>query len=292
MLSIDVGFGNTKIFNGKKLSAFPSVYYRRKPNEGQPDYSRDTVIELDGDSYYVGMSAFKKGGSSPFEKRNMFRHKLFVLTAICSVTKGDFEDKVVLGLPIVDYESMAPELEALAGEYDVVFNEEKRHINITEISVYRQGEAVFKYLQKQDKAVDKQVVAIVDVGQKTVDVAWFDDGYYDYDKSGSFSNLGCMSAYVDIAKALSAIDYPVEPINVRKYLSKVPAESEKAFEFMSNAILEKLGNLEWNYNILDRIVLVGGGASFIKKYMPAQEKVEVMDNGAYANVRSFYECEA
>ena len=292
MISIDVGYGNVKIYDGNALSAFPSVYYKCKPNETSPSNDADMIIKIDGDNYHVGMSALKLGGNAPFDKKDIFRHKVFVLTAICKTTEGDFDDDIALGLPIVDYPSMSGELTQLAGSYDVVFNGANRHINIKAVSVFKQSEAVYQFLRKQDQNIDSEVVGIVDIGQKTVDVAWFDESFYNDDRSGSFVNLGCLSAYTDIAKAVATeLDIDVEPYAVRKYISKVPKASEAAFSFMAESIIERLKNRRWNFKELDKIVLIGGGADFISKYMPEQEKVTVIDGGVYANARSYYECE-
>lgn len=292
MISIDVGYGNVKIYDGKVLSAFPSVYYKCKPNEETASNAADMVIRLDGANYHVGMSALKLGGNAPFDKKDIFRHKVFVLTAICKTVEGDFDDDVALGLPIIDYPSMSGELEKLAGAYDVTFNGVNRHINIKSVSVFKQSEAVYQFLRKQDSNIDKEVVGIVDIGQKTIDVAWFDESFYNADRSGSFVNLGCLSAYTDIAKAVAnELDIDVEPYAVRKYIEKVPKASEAAFSFMADSIIERLKNRRWNFKELDKIVLIGGGADFISKYMPEQDKVTVIDGGVYANARSYYECE-
>lgn len=299
MISIDVGFGNTKVYDGETLNVFPSIYYRAKADEAVND-SRDMLLELDNEKYHVGITALHKGGESQMERHNLLRHKLFILSAICATTKGDFSDKVLLGLPISDMASMKSEVEKLKGTYYVIFNGKTQEINITDIKVFPQSEAVYSLLERQNENIRDEVVGIIDVGQKTVDLAYYNYGTLDDDRCGSLTKLGCKSAYLDIQKALNRVcDIDTEWYLVSKFLNRPAIEKDKnrAFEDMADKILSATSNLGWNYHEIDNVYLIGGGSSyiepFVKKYVKnltgADDKVVIPSNPVFANVRSYYE---
>ena len=151
MLSIDVGFGNVKICDGETFNAFPAVYYECKGNyKHDKSDPNDLLMELDGIKYHIGQTAINNDGVSVMNRGDMFRHKLFILSAICVATEGDFEDEVLLGLPISDFEAVEADLKKLKGEYDVVFNDKKRHIKITKVRVFYQGKAVYEVVKDED----------------------------------------------------------------------------------------------------------------------------------------------
>lgn len=301
MISIDVGFGNTKVYDGETLNVFPSIYYRAKAAEAVND-PRDMLLEMDDEKYHVGITALHKGGESQMERHNLLRHKLFILSAICATTRGDFSDKVLLGLPISDMETMKESVEGLKGAYHVVFNGEPREINITTIKVYPQSEAVYNLLERQDENIRDKAIGIIDVGQKTVDLAYYNYGTLDDDRCGSLTKLGCKSAYLDIQKALNRVcDIDTEWYLVSKFLNREAIEEDKnrAFEDMARKILSATSNLGWNYHELDAVYLIGGGSSYIEPFVKEHvkiligksDKVIIPSNPVFANVRSYYEGE-
>lgn len=290
MISVDVGYGNTKAFDGKRELGFPSIYYACNDDYTLRDNS-DMLLELDGQKYFVGMSALKMAGESPFDKEDMLRHKIFMLTAICKMTDGDFSDKVLLGLPIGDYVRMKPALEKLKGKYNVVYNGEERSIDVTSITVYAQSEAFYNLLCRQDPSVKKDIVGIIDIGQKTVDVAYFDEGTYVADRSGSF-DLGVINAYQDIAEAVSTkLGFEIEDYRARKYIKKVPDDSERAFSTIATGIKNRIYRKHWNFKELDRLYIIGGGTEYIEKYF-SDAPYKKFNDAVFANARSYMEGES
>lgn len=292
MLSVDVGYGNVKICDGETFNAFPAVYYEVKGSykldQSDPN---DLLMELDGVKYHVGQTAINNDGVSVMNRGDMFRHKLFILSAICVATKGDFEDEVLLGLPISDYEAVEEDLKKLKGEYDVKFNEKERHIKITGVRVFYQGKAVYEVVKDENPNLKDEQVAIIDVGQKTVDFAWFKFGSYVPAKSGSMVDLGCYSAYTDICDMLNnEFGLDLKFYDAPHYSKRLPKEQvEKVYERMASDIIKGLTNKGWSsFELLDHVYVIGGGADFIAKYLPRQEIVEVIDDPAFANAWGYF----
>ena len=290
MLSIDVGYGNVKICDGENFNAFPAVYYQCKSSYVPDEDPNDLLIEVDGIKYHIGMTAVANNGVSVMDRGDMLHHKLFILTAICVASKGDFEDEVLLGLPIQDFQSIKEELKKLQGEYDVVFNGSKRHINITGVRVFQQGKAVYEVIKDENDKIRREQVGIIDVGQKTVDFAWFKFGIYVPDKSGSLVDLGCYSAYTDIVNVLNDKEgLELKFYDAPHYADRVPKEAEAAYKRMADDIVAGLTNKGWgDFALLDHIYVIGGGANLIAKYLPRQERIVVMEEPAFANAWGYF----
>lgn len=290
MLSIDVGFGNVKSYDGESIGAFPSVYMKAPDSYVPLTDPDEQLLELDGEKYHVGFTALKIGGLSPFNREDMLRHKIFMLTAICEMIDGkEFSDKIALGLPISDYSVMKKHLEQLKGEYDVVYNGRKVHINIKGISVYAQSEAVYELVTKDDTKAKEKIIGIVDIGQKTVDFAYFNEGRYVEDRSGSIEQ-GVINAYQSIAKAVNEkLGFEIKPFRAKKYIEKVPDDSTAAFEKVASLVKDELFMRHWNFNEMDSLYIVGGGTSYIAPYFKdAPYKPLDEQTAVFANAYGYY----
>lgn len=291
MLSIDVGFGNTKVYDGENVFGFPSVYMEANKDYQLKTDPNEKLLELDGVLYHVGRTALNKDGLAPFDREDILRHKIFMLTAICSATKGkDFSDEVALGLPIGDFSAIFSELKKLKGTYDVKYNEKKVHIEVTKVKVFKQSEAIFNLLKKENKSLTDRVVGIIDVGQKTVDFAYFVDGSYVEKRSGSMEQ-GVINAYQDIADAVNTkLGFEVEDYKAKKYIPKVQDDADKAFEKLSEAIRNRLKRKKWNFEEIEDVYVVGGGASYISPFFKdtAYKPLDEM-KAVFANAYGYYE---
>lgn len=290
MLSIDVGFGNVKIYDGTDVAAFPSVYKETTADHIPSTDPDDQLLELDGVKYHVGTTALKMAGIAPFNKEDMLRHKIFMLTAICASTEGaDFSDSVALGLPIGDYVFMADKLKKLKGKYEVKYNGKKCVIDVKKITVYAQSEAVYKLIAADTPAVKEEIIGIVDIGQKTVDFAYFDEGTFIKERSGSIEQ-GVINAYQSIASAVEEkLGFEIADYKAKKYIKKVPEDAQKAFSDMANIIKDRLFRKHWNFKEMDAVYIVGGGAGYVKEFFqdaPYRELDEL--TAVFANAYGYY----
>ena len=293
MLSIDVGFGNVKVFDGEEIAAFPSVY-KKTTGDYDPKTNPDAqILELDGVKYRVGMSALKLQGTSPFDKQDLFRHKIFILAGICEATESkNFSGDIALGLPIIDYKFMSNKLKKLKGYYEVKYNGKKVKIEINKISVYNQSEVVYKLLAQKNGGINDKIVGIVDIGQKTVDFTYFDGGEYSEERSGSIE-YGVIDAYKSIATAVAdKLGFSIPPYRARKFIDKVPEDAQEAFSTLAKEIRDNLVMYGWNFNYLDEVYFVGGGSFFAVPFfqdLPCKELDE--ETAVFANAYGYYEAE-
>lgn len=301
MISIDVGYGNVKVYCKGKAVSFPSIYKHCRDERYIPSNKDDMLLELEGTSYHVGMTALHKNGESVFDKTDFLRHKIFVLTAICRSVEGDYEGEVALGLPVGDMKALTPMLHKLEGTHQVKYNGLSKTISITKVNVFAQSEAVKDLLAKADDSVNEEIIGIIDIGQKTVDFVWFENGSYVDERSDSI-NFGVYNAYTEISKSLvTNVDLSIEPYKVRAALErekkraeksdgskKVLRDAKRAFEDLAISIRSRLNGRQWNFGELDRLYLIGGGAYQLAEYFEDAPLVE-FDHPEFANARAFYE---
>lgn len=289
MLSIDVGYGNTKAYNGSDRVIFPSVYKRRGVGY-YPKNDNIRTIELDGVTYDVGRYAYIREGCSPFNREDMFRYKIFILYAICEITNAKgFSGEVAMGLPIGDYIPMGDKVKKLTGKYTVRYNDKECSIDITKIIVYEQSKVVYKLLKKSEASIKNNTIGIIDIGQKNLGFAYYQKGKYIREWSGSMA-YGVIDAYHYIEKALQekagiyVIDY-----SVMDYVKHVPEEAQKAFSDLATMIKDRLIRRHWDFAKMD-IYIIGGGTSYVAPYFK-NAKYTLLDGemAIFANAYAYYE---
>ena len=298
MISIDVGYGNTKYYMDGAAGCFPSIY-KIHGGSYSPKSQEDMLLELNGQKYLIGETALNKDGEASFDKESLLRHQLFVLASICKATEGDYEGDIVVGLPIGDMQKLSPMLLKLKGKYEVKFNGKDRAINIKKVKVLAQGEAIIQLL-KEEVPVSDEVIGIIDIGQKTVDFAWCRYGSYVEERSGSV-NFGMYNAWTEIASSMArnfGIEEP-EQYMVRKDLERfrrkkrkgieaVEADVEFNFKELAQSIKNRLFSRHWNFNELDRLYVVGGGAYLLREFF-SDAPLQEFDHPEHANSIAFYE---
>lgn len=298
MISIDVGYGNTKYYMDGTAGCFPSIYKVYNGNSYNPRTPEDMLLELDGQKYLIGETALNKDGEASFDKESLLRHQLFVLASICKATEN-YKGSIVVGLPIGDMQKLSPMLLKLKGKYEVKFNGKDRAIDIQKVKVLAQGEAII-HLLKAEVPVSDEVIGIIDIGQKTVDFAWFRYGSYVEERSGSV-NFGMYNAWTEIASSMArnfGIEEP-EQYMVRKDLDRFRRTKRKGIEAveadvqfnlkeLAQSIRNRLLSRHWNFNELDRLYVVGGGAYLLREFF-SDAPLQEFDHPEHANSIAFYE---
>lgn len=296
VIGIDVGYGQTKAFTDENQHCvFPSVYLQTD-DEYKKSPAKDSIyINIDGKNYYVGKAAVRKEGLAVFDKQDMFRHKLFILTAIAKLD-CNYSGRIALGLPIGDVKELSNKLTSLKGKYVFKFNNVQCNVEITDVSVYPQGETVIHELAAFEEDVENQILGIVDIGQKTVDVAYYNSLELVPRRSRTYDEMGCNYIYQDIAvEASEKLGLELKEYQVQDRIDKrndINDIADKHFEKFATLIDSELRRLGWNYKTLDRIILVGGGANLVAQYlvkMITDCKVETHQNAVFANACGFFE---
>lgn len=293
MLGVDIGFGYTKVYPGNMV--FPSVIsHWRQPKmaTSKPQAPDDLIIGINGESYVVGRLALKQGAPGTFDKYNFDRHKVCLLAGIAS-KRPSYNGPIAVGLPISDLHNSTEPFKKMAGRYKIDFKGASTEINITEVYTYPQGATIFADLTLNDMGMEKDQswsdkrIGIIDIGEKTANFCWIDRGEYIDSYSGSL-DMGMHKAYTRLSELLVRRDIVVPPHIVVDYLYRLdPKEIDQEYRFLANEIIDGISGW-WNYKMLDKIFIAGGGSDKLFAYMKERINCELIGDPRFANARSFY----
>jgi len=293
MIGIDVGFGFTKV--SPKEIMFPSVfsevtYASSLQNSGS--LIDHIELELDGKTYLVGNKAQLENGSGSFSADNMLRHKICILTAI-ALTRGDFLGSIVLGLPVSDM-GRKKAMQDLVGIYNIKLSGEEHIIDITKINIVPQGAAAyFDLLLDNDGKIANDLgtkkIALIDVGEKTVDFVCIDKNRFVNELSGSL-NLGMNTAYLRLIKAIQTeLGITTLPSKAKQYADRVSTTSTE-YRKLSAEILNNVSAWWPSLNDFSAIYITGGGGETLGKYFKEKIKCEIVKGGQFSNARGYQKC--
>lgn len=319
-ISIDVGFGFTKVKFKKKLESFPSVVGSVRETDlnflndqygVQEDYMvsiKESGIEK---SYYVGNLAMINRVERNWNADRTIDDdilKTLVLTAIAAV-KASGELEVSVGLPIAIYNEQRDRVESIlyGVEAEVSLNSEKhKKIKISKVNVLVQGLGACIDLITTKQENLPNFFAVIDVGYRTVDylvVKMTSKGQTIVGRfSGTLSEEGMNVAfnlaieklkakgikisYADFEKAVINQEYEVfhkdGKINIKD-------DVQEEFKMLAERIKDKL-NVKWKEisEELAKVFITGGGSrdlfSYLNKYYT---NAELQESSQYANVSGY-----
>lgn len=293
MLGIDIGFGYTKVYPGNMV--FPSVispWRQPKMDSNKPLGADDMILGINGEYFTVGKLALKQGAPGTFDKYNYDRHKVCLIAGVAS-KRPSYNGPVAIGLPISDLYNSTEPFKKMAGRYKIEYRGASTEINITEVLTYPQGATIFADLTLNDMGMQKdhswseKRVGIIDVGEKTANFCWIDQGEYIDSYSGSL-DLGMHKAYTRLADLLVRRDIVVPPHIVPDYLSRLdPKEIDEEYKNLANEIIDGVSGW-WNYRMLDKVIVAGGGSDKLHQHMKARINCDLVSDPRFANARSFY----
>lgn len=277
---IDLGYTYTKTSNG---DIFPSACTQARPLLGGKELLMDENI------YYIGDGV----GTVDVNKVNCTLTKACLMYALSlfPVTDGF---KVVTGLPIGQYQTQESQLKSmiLANRYKTIVAEGvKRTIIIDDVKIYPQGAGALYAQNIPGDAI------IVDIGGRTVDIAYFG-------LSGNRRKLensctlydGMLVLYLAVIGQVNArFDLTLPPAHAENILLRglTVDGAPQDITFLAPIITAHVDKiceqirLNCPYKTTE-IYLCGGGAQILKKAIEKRLKnVTLMDNSQFANALGF-----
>ena len=297
---IDIGFGFTKATDGKESIIFKSIMgeaidFQIPVNLITNDIDNRLHVTLDGKSYFVGEFAEQQSNVRQFtldqEKFISDFIRLFALTALGRLENGYLPINVVSGLPINFYRDYHQRLaKTLAGSHEITFqrddmSNEVRRINIHRIRIIPQPLGSLLNLITNDRGVvvnqdlARQKVGIVDIGFRTTDCCIFDQLRYvargsttiDTGMSKCFSIIAkklreeCGGLNIELYRMYKAIQKGLIKIRGKEF--NISKTRDLAFADAAQTIASELDRLwadDWD---MDAIIITGGGAMELTKYL-------------------------
>ncbi len=323
---IDIGFGFTKVTNGRDFQLFKSVIgeaadiqFREqllKPLTPEPHLQ----LEIDGHSIYVGELAERqsKGRAYTLDQGQMVAKfaKTLALAGLSLMTERNVPIHLVTGLPVSYYRRHKDELGALlTGRHalkvtDTAGNTQETVISVDKVRVIPQPfgsvfDLIFNDLGKAgEKRFLTEKIGVIDIGFRTADYTICDKTRY--------SERGSQTTDSGIAKAFSMIAASLQDttgVNIELYRLyeavskgsiKIHGKShdlrplvQHAFGQLATAIaaeVERLWADDWD---IDTVVVTGGGGAVLFPLLKPLLRGDVMTVDAgkdarFNNVRGYW----
>lgn len=293
---IDIGFGFTKVTNGRDFQLFKSVIgeaadiqFREqllKPLTLEPHLQ----LEVDGQALYVGELAERQSKARAYtlDQTQMIAKfaRILALAGLSLVTERNVPIQLVTGLPVSYYRRHKDELGALlTGRHalkviDATGNVQETVISIDKVRVIPQpfGSVFDLIFNDVGKASDKRFltekIGVIDIGFRTADYSICDKTRYS-ERGSQTTDAGISKAFGVIAAALQdATGVNIELYRlyeaVGKGVIKIHGKThdlkplvQAAFGQLATTIaaeVERLWADDWD---IDTVVVTGGGGAVL-----------------------------
>lgn len=308
ILGADIGFGYTKVTDGRNFQVFKSVVGEANEAQfaevllpGQANHPRH--FELDGRAYFVGELAETQSRTRGYTlDQNQFLtqyKKLLALAAIAPFCPSGEPVRLVTGLPITFFRKHKDALTALLqNRHNLVVikptgEREEKNLYIEKVRVIPQpfGSMFNLMLNDVGKASSARFVSekigIIDIGFRTADYTISDKTKYS-ERGSQSTDAGISTAYSAIASLLQeksgvsielfrlyeGISKGVMKIKGKRYdLTEV---TKHALQQLATRIATEVNRLwadDWD---MDGIVLTGGGGALLAPYLTPLLEGEVL----------------
>lgn len=321
-MAIDVGFGGTKgVASNGRRAKFVSVVGDFHPvafDSGMNDATSNLVIDYKSKKSFVGESALKQSiprATVDTDRTVTDEGMTLLAAAMALLADGSATNtNMVVGLPVRHFETLknqyikqvltlhAIDLLTLTGGLS-----ERKYVSVEQAKVLPQPFGAFFDLILDDKGkltqedLAKGKVGIVDIGYNTLDLARADQLEYINPRSTSFAGQGIFSAFQALSGELYRslkVEIPperIEPIarsgriKVAGKETSIFIQQETAFKEAAAQIISRIKSLWPDRWELDQILLAGGGAILLGKYLQAElgDQAVIAADPAFANVNGY-----
>ena len=322
IVAVDNGFGLTKFF--PKSGFFPSILADFIKADYETGFGKgedaDKIISHGQDIYFVGDIARRQGNprsNITSERLVSDEGLILVLSALVNIfeTPGEYEVKLVVGLPVSDY--------LLKDRYSLKLKGLKRVLtynllgevigeylfNIVDVSVVPQplGTIFFGLLDDNGKIVNMEFtkrIGVIDIGFYTVDLARVDQLEFIQKDSMSFNDSGINLIYQDISREIYKRfkkEVPIEKLDpiLQSGVMNVSGRAYSIFSIKNDAVMRAANKLSakiktiWeNLWELDMILITGGGADLMGDNLRSvlgHSNVKVFKEiGIHTNCRGYF----
>jgi hypothetical protein len=299
-LGLDIGYGDTKAFDGTRIISFPTAVSMAVDDGG---FSGRSCVSVDNEKFYAGDDA--QGESPWFDSRTSdfvgSSHWAALLgKAIKDCGFNTSRNALVLGMPAARYSREESEqlVSALKQKYITAGNGYRIDLYNADISIVPHGFGIFlKYVSDSKIKYRELRIAVADIGYHTIDLIAIYKGAYLNDHAQSYP-LGVSVLFDAIAKAFCS-----------KYGLFITRK--RAMDFIANRHVDWLGetyeidNIE---SIIRKYVadvaaainnymegrkpdigLAGGGGVYIlRNLLKLKKKLAVVDGPESANVVGYW----
>ena len=300
LFGVDIGFGFTKVTNGRDMIVFKSVYGEATDiqfRENLLDQGRQDEhlhIELEGNAFFVGELAERQSTVRYFtlDQNQLMGNfvKILTVAALSKLSTGKEQIKLVTGLPIKFYSSYREQLvHQLTGRHSVISinpdgSREERVVDIAQVKVIPQpfGSMYNLMLNDHGEGGDRRFltekIGVVDIGFRTADYTVSNRTKYLERASRTYDN-GISQTFATLANKLqesSGVNIELfrlfeavkkGSIKIRGKQYDLAKTLDRIHGQLASEIANEVNQLwvdEWD---IDNIVISGGGGAVLAPHL-------------------------
>lgn len=316
-IGIDIGFGFTKVSDGRNHALFKSVIGDPADIQFREQLLGDDAgahrhIALDDDEFFVGDLAEtqSRGRTFTLDQEQLIKRsaRVLALAAMAPLVRDDEPIKLVTGLPIRYYRQHKASISNVLRQRHTFGlidpNGQRRNVtlNVTDLRVIPQpfGSVFNQLLNDVGKvgapALAKQKIGVIDVGFRTADYTICDKTRYS-ERGSQSADTGISRAFQAIAAALqekSGINIELYrlfdavregSIKIRGRTFDLQKITQHAFERLAASIASDVNQLwadDWD---MDAIIITGGGGRVLAPMLKPLLEGNVLDDSDEADPR-------
>lgn len=325
IIAVDVGFGRVKALTDELRLEYPSVvgpWRQIRFSAGITDgasHVEQLAVEYTGQKLFLGDAAYRQSKARVnlsmdrfFEAEGM---ALMLATIALLIPGRDIRCSLVTGLPVNAYALLKKKYEqTLLGRHfikllDTAGDRDERYITIDRCKILPQpmGTVFNVILDKKgeisDRGLASSKIAVMDIGQNTLDLVSVNSLEFIDDESISFTDLGVFECYRQLSMEIYnafCIEIPAEEIEpfVRGDTIKIGSQSRSIIDIKSKScqdaaekIVGRVRNVWRNLWQFDRVIVSGGGAQMlgekIVKALNSPCRVDICEKGALSNASGY-----
>ena len=318
-IGVDIGFGFTKVTNGRDHKVFKSVVGDANEMQFQDSLIKASDgdspvlhVDIEGTTYFVGELAERQSSVRSFtldQNQLMSRYaKTLALTALANIVEDGSVVRAVTGLPINAYRRHKDELgQLLIGKHcvrltDAQGQEKEVNFTIDRVRVIPQpfGSVFNLMLNDLGKVTDRRFleekIGVIDVGFRTADYTICDRTQYS-ERGSRTSDAGISQGFKIIAGALqekSGVNVELfrlydaverGSIKIRGKNFGLKRITDQAMTQLAGQIASDVNGLwadDWD---IDHVVITGGGGGALKSHIEPLVEGELLATEEAADMR-------
>ena len=325
VIAVDVGFGRVKALTDELRMEYPSVvgpWRQIRFSAGIMDgvsHVEQLAVEYIGQKLFLGDAAYRQSKARVnlsmdrfFEAEGM---ALMLATIALLIPGRDIRCSLVTGLPVNAYALLKKKYEqTLLGRHfikllDAAGNRDERYITIDRCKILPQPMGtVFNVIldrkgEISDRGLASSKIAVLDVGQNTLDLVSVDSLDFIDSESTSFGDLGIFECYrqlsIEIYNTFGVEITPeeIEPrikgntIKIGGRPRSIIDIKNKSYQDAAEKIVSRVRNFWRSMWQFDRIILSGGGAQIfgeqIARALHSPCEIDICGQGSLSNVRGY-----
>lgn len=265
-VGIDLGRGFIKSysnFGGNEYKVcFNSVYGTGRENVDYSNFDNPISLEIDGEMYFFGELAIAESMNKSSNIRDSKITNVaekFLIAALSQIAVSK-EVKIMLSVPNRDFslETRNKIIEKYKGKtykFKDNISGKRKEIYIADVNAMREADSALLFIERGK--INREPVALISVGSRTTEFAFFDKGLKFINAKSTSIQCGSRDVNAEVRKRLELEKIYKDEAEI-DISNNYDDKKKLAYEIIENKIYEEVEGLWGNTKIFENTYLCGG----------------------------------